>query len=198
MSDLLPVERSRLAELEAVIERGLHTFVEVGSALMEVRDGRLYRDDFDAFETYCRERWGMSKTHANRHIDAAAVVGALTPIGVMPATESVARELAPVLRNGGPPAVAEAWEEAVEEYGPTPTAAQVRDVVSKPAAKPKPKPVRRSREIGDVIADHDAAWSEFGSLFSAGKNKAALEAALCAGRALGRVIHTLDGMVERG
>jgi hypothetical protein len=40
---LLPAERGRLAELEQVVERGLQTFVEVGLALTEIRDSRLYR-----------------------------------------------------------------------------------------------------------------------------------------------------------
>lgn len=35
--------QTRLEELEATIERGLTTFVEVGLALLEIRDSRLYR-----------------------------------------------------------------------------------------------------------------------------------------------------------
>ncbi|MBN1485302.1 MAG: hypothetical protein JXA37_11335 [Chloroflexia bacterium] len=34
-------EQGRLKALEATIEQGLKTFVEVGSALLEIRDGRL-------------------------------------------------------------------------------------------------------------------------------------------------------------
>jgi hypothetical protein len=41
------------------------------------------------------QRWGMSKTHANRQIDAASVAEVLTPMGVKP-SERVARELAPL------------------------------------------------------------------------------------------------------
>jgi hypothetical protein len=36
-SRLADLERHRLAQLEAVVERGLQTFVEVGNALREIR-----------------------------------------------------------------------------------------------------------------------------------------------------------------
>ncbi len=89
------VDRSRLAELETVIERGQQTFVEVGNALMKIRDQRLYRETYATFETYCRERWGWSRISAYRHIEAAEVVQML-PMGNTPVTERVARELIPL------------------------------------------------------------------------------------------------------
>ncbi len=73
---------------------------------MEIRDSRLYREQgYGKFEDYCRERWGWSKTHANRQIQAAEVVGNLTPIGVIPANEAQARELA-----AAPPEVQREWK----------------------------------------------------------------------------------------
>ena len=66
-----PLERSRLAELEAIIERGLATFIEVGTALAEVRDSRLYRETHATFADYCRERWNFSRSHGYRLIRAA-------------------------------------------------------------------------------------------------------------------------------
>lgn len=59
MDQLTTTESSKLCQLESTIEAGLKTFVEVGSALMEIRDSRLYRQEFGTFEDYCRERWGM-------------------------------------------------------------------------------------------------------------------------------------------
>lgn len=120
------VEVTELGRLEAVIERGLTTFVEVGNALLEIRERRLYRETHGTFEGYCRERWGWSRVHAHRHIQAAQVAGVL-PIGNAPQSEAVARELAPLLDQ--PEAVAEVWHEAQAAFGPTPTAAEVRDVV---------------------------------------------------------------------
>ena len=50
-----------LTVCEQIIERGLGTFVEVGQALVRIRNGRLYRADFPTFETYCESRWSMSR-----------------------------------------------------------------------------------------------------------------------------------------
>src|SRR5512138_1051634 len=63
----------RLAELEKTIARGKKTFVEVGLALAEIRDLRLYRREYSGFEEYCRKKWGWTKQHAYRLIDAAPI-----------------------------------------------------------------------------------------------------------------------------
>ena len=70
----LEVERRSLTELEAIIERGQQTFVEVGQALMEIRDGRLYKEQGHAtFEDYCQKRWGWQRRHGYELIQAAEV-----------------------------------------------------------------------------------------------------------------------------
>ena len=105
-------EVDRKAQLEATIERGMQTFVEVGLALMEIRDGRLYRAEFGTFEEYCQERWGWTRQRANQLIASADVVSNLemTTIVVKPSTESQARPLAAL-----PPAQQrEAWERVLE------------------------------------------------------------------------------------
>src|SRR6185369_5668665 len=94
---LLPLttdESRRFKECEKVIQRGLATFYEVGNALAEIRESRLYRISYATFEDYCKERWQMSRFYAHRLIDAAQVVDNLLPIGNVLATESQARELA--------------------------------------------------------------------------------------------------------
>ena len=58
------VERKKL---EARPKRNGQMFVEFGSTLAEIRDRRLWRD-FDTFDTYCRERWGLTKSHAHQLI----------------------------------------------------------------------------------------------------------------------------------
>lgn len=126
------IATDRLLECERVIERGLNTFVEVGSALLEIRDSRLYRDSYSTFEDYCRERWGMSKTHSNRLIQSAEVVGHLTPIGVIPANESQARPLVGL----SPDLQVRAWQEAIETAPEGKiTGAHVQETVEK-LAKP--------------------------------------------------------------
>ncbi len=39
----------------------VQTFYEVGNALLQIRDERLYRQTHSTFEEYCREKW--SKNH---------------------------------------------------------------------------------------------------------------------------------------
>lgn len=86
-------EQGMLERCEATIARGLDTFVEVGEALMEVRERRLYRS-FGTFEDYCRERWRMSASRARQMIGAAQTVTNVTLSGLpQPASEAVAREL---------------------------------------------------------------------------------------------------------
>lgn len=128
-TDLARPESARLAECEETIERGMGAFVEVGLALAEVRDARLYRAEFDTFEAYCRERWGMSRSYAHRQIDAAEVVGML-PIGNGdgPANEAQARELSPLKDDEAE--LVNTWRELRAEHGDSLTAAKVQEAVS--------------------------------------------------------------------
>jgi hypothetical protein len=64
----------------------LATFVEVGHALLEIRENRLYRDGFTTFDDYCRDRWGFERTRAHRLIEAARVADAVLPMGNIPAS----------------------------------------------------------------------------------------------------------------
>lgn len=127
---LTGVEATDLHDLEGAIEKGLAGFVEVGRALEGIRDRRLYREKFASFEEYLRDRWGMSRSYAYRQIDAAEIAGTVSPIGdtSAPATESVARELAPL--KDAPEQLHETWGKVVELHGPKPTAEQVRKVVA--------------------------------------------------------------------
>lgn len=104
-------EQQRLKQCEMIIGRGLETFIDIGNALLKIRDGRLYREDYATFEEYCRGRWRMTRQHANRMIAAAEVVGYLEPIGsILPITESQARALTPL----SPDQQREVWARAVE------------------------------------------------------------------------------------
>jgi hypothetical protein len=61
-------EKTRLVELESVVETHLETFLTVGRALAEIRARRLYRQQFATFEDYCVKRWGFS---GSRGLDLA-------------------------------------------------------------------------------------------------------------------------------
>jgi len=56
---ITPAEIEVLDQLEAIVQPGLGTYVDVGDALAEIRDRHLYRDSHPSFESYVRERWGV-------------------------------------------------------------------------------------------------------------------------------------------
>lgn len=67
-------ELAHLRKCEDIIKSGLNTFLEVGRALAEIRDNRLYRAGYKTFERYCKDVWDLSKTHVNRQISAQETV----------------------------------------------------------------------------------------------------------------------------
>ncbi len=99
--------------------------MDVVTALLAIRDGRLYRDTYETFEAYCRDRWGVKRAHAYRMIQAAETVAEMSPVGdvPLPTNERHVRELA---RLPDPVERAEAWESTVSAHGPRPTAARER------------------------------------------------------------------------
>ena len=103
-------ERRERSEREEIIRQGWNTFLEVGCALTTIRQKHLYRDRYRTFEEYCRQKWGFSKTHANRLIEAAAVAAILTPIGVKLNSESQVRPLVGL----APQRIPAAWKKAQE------------------------------------------------------------------------------------
>lgn len=117
-------EQNELERCEVVIRQGLETFVEVGTALMTIRDKRLYRIEYRTFENYCRERWGMSKTNANRLVSASATISNLTPVGVIPTTERQVRPLTPLV----PEIQREVWAETLQKHGENPPSERVEEV----------------------------------------------------------------------
>lgn len=120
-------ERARLQELESIVEHGLQTFYEVGKALDEIREQKLYRETHKTFEAYCQEKWGMARQTANRFIGAARVMEILEPIGSkIPTKESQIRPLAQL-----PPELQiQIWQEAVESSpNGIPTGAAVKRLV---------------------------------------------------------------------
>lgn len=87
---LTETEASDLSACETLIEKNLTCFVDCGNALLKIRDARLYRADFPDFQSYCRERWQIGRSHAYRLIEAAEVAQSVPEVE----TERQARELA--------------------------------------------------------------------------------------------------------
>lgn len=130
------LQETTLASREAVIEQGLGTFVEVGNALLAIREDRQYIEaGFPNFEAYCQRRWNFSRQTGYDLMQTAAVAQLVQEVGQQPSREA-ARELAPL--RAEPEKVKAAWAESVELHGPTPTAAQVREVVQGDPAEKDP------------------------------------------------------------
>lgn len=122
-------ESHELERCEVVIKQGLQTFIEVGQALMTIREKRLYRIGFKTFEDYCTHKWGMVQQSATRLIRAYETVTNLQsePMGsVLPQSE---RQIRP-LTSLEPEIQKEVWTEVVKTHGDNITAAKVQTVVN--------------------------------------------------------------------
>ena len=156
----VPGDRERFAELERIIEHGLGTFVEVGRALLEIQQRRLYRAaGHRTFAEYVVARWDLSSAHAYRQIEASKVVDILSPIGEvpLPANEAQARELAPLVDD--PQAVREIWIETIQQGGGRVTAKAVRERVT---ARRPPSHLRRATARVESKRPHSIICPECG------------------------------------
>jgi len=171
-SDTSGLTKSEVVELErceTIIKKGNKVFIEVGRALMSIRDSRLYRDEFKSFEVYCDKKWGFGRAHAYRFIDAASVIASLSPIGdkktPLPTCESQVRELVGLptdIRN-------EVWTQAVMDAGDKPVTATVvkaaaasfksrtQEVQKTPLGKADTGALASRTRAGDEISGNDKA-----------------------------------------
>jgi hypothetical protein len=109
----------------------LHTFLEVGLALMAIRNSRLYRDGYPTFDAYLQHRWPeLSSRRAYQLMEAASVVqhvnqGSMNQ-GSIPTSE---RHVRPLVKLD-PDEQRAAWQQVVETapHGKI-TAAHVQRVV---------------------------------------------------------------------
>ncbi len=89
LTPMTGAEHDMLMACETVIETDQAAFIRVGTALVTIREQRLYRDSYTDFKTYCLERWNFGASHAYRLIAAADVVENVPEIQ----SERAAREL---------------------------------------------------------------------------------------------------------
>lgn len=115
-------ERERLLSCENVLERHLGAFFEVGRALLEIKNSKLYRTDYETFEDYCICRWEMTKTHAYRLLNGAEIIDHLSPMGdILPRNERQVRPL-----TGLPPkTIQKVWKRAIEKATEKPLTSRV-------------------------------------------------------------------------
>src|SRR5882724_9373947 len=116
--ELSSEERMELAACMGVIEKGMETFLQVGQALMSIRDKRLYRETHNSFEDWCQESYGWTSRRAWQYISAAQTMknlerpapdGNLSTTFMLPASEAQVRPLVAL----PPEEQRAAWAEAV-------------------------------------------------------------------------------------
>jgi DNA N-6-adenine-methyltransferase (Dam) len=131
-NDLSGVERATLQNAEIRIEKGLQSFLEIGAALKQIQQHKLYRADYSTFEQYLETRWGMSREQGYRNISAATVAQNLLPIGNIPTAESQVRLLSPLPEEQQ----REVWADAIKRtITGAPTAATVATVLAERGLK---------------------------------------------------------------
>ena len=140
-----------MARLEAIIEKGWMTFLDVGHALMKIQQDELYLDKYETFDAYVREKFDMSRSHAYNLINSAEVyddLSAMADITVKPDNERQIRSLIALPKEKR----AVTWKKVIQEAaGKRVTAKLVNRVASafKPRKAGKPaKAVKKSAVPG--------------------------------------------------
>lgn len=127
-------ERSELNKCEETLSREDKHFVEVGNALLKMKEAMLYRENHSTFERYARERWDMSRAYAYQKIKAANVVTNLSAVAdILPINEAQARPLSRLT----PDEQRQVWSRVLAETKDKPTA----KVISEIAVGYRPEPV---------------------------------------------------------
>jgi N6-adenosine-specific RNA methylase IME4 len=169
-SPLTSAETRRLTELEAVVSEGLAQFISVAQALLEIRQGRLYRQTHPSFEAYVSERFGLARRTAYGYLEAAVVHGNVPPEAhlslshlraLAPLEAAEQHQLAPII---SPLTVAEARRVIREWRAQTRTAQMAKEPPPFPigtwrtiVADP---PYRYEHDWGDgLAADHYATMT---------------------------------------
>lgn len=154
--------------LEMKVEQGIQkveqTFYQMGLALSELRDRRLYRSTHKNFGSYCQERFQrIKRRQAEYLILASAVVSDLKNAHncadfPLPTSESQVRSM----KDLTPPQRREVWQTGVvESGGEVPTAKTVKGIVERIKERdntPPPIPF----QVGDVVeictGSHNGCW----------------------------------------
>lgn len=142
---LFDYEDMPLKSLEHIIERGLSTFIEVGMALMAIREGQKYKEaGYSDFNVYIEERWGISPSYGKKQLNSGYIANEMgTIVPILPTHESQVRPLFKLGTPGKPkegldqPDIwIEAWSNACDLAGidkdgnpKPPTAKEVEYVV---------------------------------------------------------------------
>ena len=155
LEELTEDEEKERHRLELKVERA---FVEAGTALRQLRDGRFYRSTHKTFEEYCRDRFGFQRRHCYQLIEAAGVMenlcanSAQKDLGInstkiLPTTEYQIRPLTQLEADQQ----VIIWQQAVDEAGgKVPSGRIVKGIVERLKEKPLVK-ASHFCQIGDAF-----------------------------------------------
>jgi hypothetical protein len=147
-------ERARLEKFETTIRSHFESFRLAGEALQAIRDSRLYRETNATFEDYCRTKWEMSKTQANRLISAAKVVENISTVAPKEVTEHLTESVIRSLSALDPKDQKKAFRQAVK-IAPPATGVTAK-IVSQAAHEVAPSKFKKTnggarRQASDLI-----------------------------------------------
>lgn len=161
---------------EEIIAAGLATFVEVGRALIRIRERRSYLLTHSSFGAYIRDRWRFNAPYAYNLIAGAEVYDVLegSAVEVMPANARVAYELRTLIEE--PATLVKTWEAALAEFGDRPLGREVARLMRNEAAPAKPEPKSEPEEARLPIPP-ESTQDQLGFARAVGEALAKLESA---------------------
>lgn len=119
-------DRERLEQLEHAITSGLAVFIEVGRALSEIHERRLYKIEYRSFEAYLAERWNLSQSRGRKLVYGARVADVLEAAGEHPSgSDNALQQFSMILHRDGPEAVVQAFREVAPD-GKLPSGPETR------------------------------------------------------------------------
>jgi hypothetical protein len=158
-------ELGEFKRLKKVVADGLESFVDVGNALLAIRDNEYYRENHKTFETFCKSEWDLPRAYAYRLIGSAQVVNSLSPMGdILPDNERQARPLASL----EPDQQSAVWRQVIDSAPtnsagePVITAALVERIVeeSKAEEPESDETVEQTENIIEILDSLKAAIPE--------------------------------------
>lgn len=123
------IEEKKLKQMESIVEDGLRGFIAVGVALRTISDEKLYRDNYDTFDKYLRDRWKLGKNYAYKLMQGAEVATRIEGVE----NECQARELAKVPFTDQQKVMDRAKEHAVLE-GRAVVARDIKEAATEPSS----------------------------------------------------------------
>jgi hypothetical protein len=136
--------KDELVQLEAVIANGLQTYIDVGQAMLRIKEGKLYRLSHPSWADYLTQRWATSEQQGDRLIFAAQVAKQMIDAGrPAPARESHARPLAAIPEEHR----VKVWDEVAQIPAEELTAAQIEEIADRYRSKPKRSRFKSPKKI---------------------------------------------------